>query len=78
MGKETGEASKELGVVKETIKTPFKSPSLVKRFRAYIAKSLINLAYRISWDGYVDAICDGDFGYCPDCEQCGNPEWRCR
>lgn len=78
MGKETGEKAEVSRVVKETIQTPFQSPSLVKRFRAYIAKSLINLAYRISWDGYVDAICDGDFGYCPDCEQCCDPEWRCR
>jgi len=78
VGKETGEESEELRVVKETIQTPFQSPSMVKRIRSKIARVLIDLAYRISWDGYYDSMSDGEFGYCPDCEQCGDPEWRCR
>jgi hypothetical protein len=78
VGKETGEASEELGMVKETIKTPFKQPSLASRVRSKIARILIDIAYRISWDGYVESMSDGEFGYCPDCEQCYNPEGRCR
>lgn len=78
MGKETGEEGEVSRVVKETIKTPFKQPSLVKRVRSKIARILIDIAYRISWDGYYDSMSDGEFGYCPDCEQCYNPEGRCR
>lgn len=78
MGKETGEEGEKRRVVKETIKTPFKLSILAKKFRSKIAKFLIDIAYRISWDGYVDAISDGEFGYCPDCDQCYNPEGRCR
>jgi hypothetical protein len=40
---------------------------------------LMDLAYWLSWDGYISYITDsGDFGFCPDCDQCYDPEWRCR
>jgi len=50
-----------------------------KGVRYTIAVFLVNLAYKVSWDGYLDAITDGDFGYCQDCEQRmpDEPSW-CR
>lgn len=42
---------------------------MLAKFRSKIAAVLMDLAYSISWDGYVSHITDGEFGYCPDCEQ---------
>lgn len=44
-----------------------------------LAIILVDLAYRISWDGYMEALQDGEFGYCPDCDQRmpDEPSW-CR
>lgn len=79
MGKEAVKTGEEFGVVKKTIQTPFRKPTMVAKLRSKIAIFLIDLAYKVSWDGYVTAISDGDFGYCPDCEQCRSDEpWYCR
>ena len=47
--------------------------------RKKLAMFLMDCASRLSWDGFVEYVCDyGEFGYCPDCEQTYNPEGRCR
>jgi hypothetical protein len=48
-------------------------------FRYRFARFLMNCAYRLSWESYIDFVTDGEFGYCPDCEQRmpDEPSW-CR
>jgi len=80
VGQEACKTGEECWMGETPIKAPpvYKKPSLVTRIRSKIARILIDLAYHISWDGYYDSMSDGEFGYCPDCEQRGDPDWRCR
>jgi hypothetical protein len=47
--------------------------------RKTLAIWLVNLAYHISWEGYMEALQDGEFGYCPDCDvRCPDEPGYCR
>lgn len=47
--------------------------------RKKLAFFLMDCAWKLSWDGFIEYVSDNEFGYCPDCDvRCPTEPGYCR